>query len=115
MSAATIQDPADPPSARPLSLRKPAHKRLNPRPQRLHSWFNLVPIAEYEAVRPARILFLDTFVTIERKDVAGETRYRVFFEGQREMTSVVEIVSIVRPFFLVHWIRVVVTLLKGKP
>jgi nitrite reductase/ring-hydroxylating ferredoxin subunit len=91
MSAATIQDPADPPNARPLSLRKPAHKRLNPRPQRLHSWFNLVPIAEYEAERPARILFLDTFVTIERKDVAGETRYRVLFEGQREMTSVVEI------------------------
>lgn len=69
---------------------KPAHKRVNPRPQRLHTWFNLMPVAEYEKSRPARILFLDTFVTIESKVVDGDTKYEVFFEGEHLMTAVVE-------------------------
>ncbi len=66
-------------------------KSARPRPQRLHTWFNLIPIAEYEKSRPSRILFLDTFVTVESNVVDGQTRYEVFFEGERPMTAVVEI------------------------
>ncbi len=71
--------------------RKPAHKRVNPRPQRLHSWFNLIPVAEYEKCGNPRILFLDTFVTVESTVTNGETTYEVFFEGEHPMTVVVEI------------------------
>lgn len=71
---------------------KPAHKRANPRPQRLHSWFNLIPIADYERTRPSRILFLDTFVTIESASVVdGHPGYKVYFEGRHPMTVVVAI------------------------
>ena len=69
--------------------RKPAHKRVNPRPQRLHTWFNLIPVAEYEKRgRPERILFLDTFVTITPK--TSDSQYDVLFEGEHPMTAVVE-------------------------
>jgi phenylpropionate dioxygenase-like ring-hydroxylating dioxygenase large terminal subunit len=71
--------------------RKPAHKRVNPRPQRLHTWFNLIPVAEFERKRPTRILFLDTFVTVESKALDGQTHYEVFFQGERPMTVVVSI------------------------
>ncbi|MCH9668395.1 MAG: Rieske 2Fe-2S domain-containing protein [Actinomycetia bacterium] len=64
---------------------------VNPRPQRLHTWFNLIPVAEYEKTRRPRILFLDTFVTVESRVVNGETQYEVFFEGEHPMTVVVEI------------------------
>jgi len=70
---------------------KPAHKRVNPRPQRLHTWFNLIPVAEYQKSRPSRIGFLDTFVTVESKVVDGEPKYDVFFEGEHPMTVVVDI------------------------
>ena len=70
---------------------KPAHQRVNPRPQRLHTWFNLVPVAELEQARPSRVLFLDTFVTVESKVVGGQARYEVLFEGEHPMTVVVEI------------------------
>ncbi|MFZ0831552.1 MAG: hypothetical protein WAM92_00430, partial [Mycobacterium sp.] len=70
--------------------RKPAHKRVNPRPQRLHTWFTLIPVAEYEKRRPSPILFLDTFVTVESKVVGNDTKYEVFFEGEHSMTVVVE-------------------------
>lgn len=62
-------------------------ERASSRPQRLHTWLNLIPLAEYERERPDRILFLDTFVTV---DSARDT-YRVLFEGRQEMTVVVYI------------------------
>ena len=60
------------------------------RPQRLHTWMTLIPIAEYQQDRPREILFLDTFVTIEPTGDA-EVPYRVLFEGATEMTVVVQI------------------------
>lgn len=66
---------------------KPAHKRVNPRPQRLHTWLNLIPVREFEETRPVEVLFLDSFVTIENEGAS----YRVLFEGEREMTVVVEL------------------------
>ena len=91
MRTASFDDPdltSDQPNARES---KPAHKRVNPRPQRLHSWFNLIPIAEYEKCRNPRILFLDTFVTVESTVADGETTYEVLFEGKQPMAVVVEI------------------------
>lgn len=67
------------------------HKRVNPRPQRLHSWFNLIPVAEFEKTRPARIPFCDTFVTVTAKRLDGDTRYEVLFEGTDPMTVAVQI------------------------
>ncbi len=60
------------------------------RPQRLHTWMNLIPVAEYERDRPREILFLDTFVTVEPTGDAVAP-YRVLFEGETEMTVVVRI------------------------
>ena len=60
------------------------------RPQRLHTWMNLIPIAEYERDRPREILFLDTFVTVEPTG-DPEAPYRVLFEGRAEMTVVVQL------------------------
>ena len=59
------------------------------RPQRLHTWFNLIPVREYERCRPREVLFLDTFVTIEPTP-DGTADYRVLFEGEAEMTVVVD-------------------------
>ena len=70
---------------------KPHHKRTNPRPQRLHSWFNLIPVNEFENNKPDKILFLDSFVTIEEQRDGSESAYTVLFEGKHEMTVVVEI------------------------
>ena len=67
----------------------PAHKRVNPRPQRLRTWFNLIPVAELEKTRPKTIPFLDRFVTVEIRSGGGEPRYSVRFEGNHEMTVVV--------------------------
>lgn len=78
-------------SARSQQASPPAHKRLNPRPQRLHAWFNLIPVKELEKTRPDKILFLDSFVTVEERRDGIETRYTVLFEGKHEMTVVVEI------------------------
>jgi nitrite reductase/ring-hydroxylating ferredoxin subunit len=69
----------------------PAHKRVNPRPQRLHTWFNLIPVAEFEKTRPQEILFLDTFVTVEVRDGDSGPKYVVRFEGEREMRVVVAV------------------------
>lgn len=66
--------------------RKPAHKRSNPRPQRLHTWFNLIPVKEFEKDRPDRVLFLDSFVSVEERRDGSETPYTVLFEGEHEMT-----------------------------
>lgn len=66
----------------------PAYKRINPRPQRLHTWFNLIPVAELERTQSEKIPFLDSFVTVDARD-EREARYVVRFEGQREMTVVV--------------------------
>ena len=70
---------------------KPAHKRRNPRPQRLHTWFNLIPVDEAEQQRPDRVLFLDSFVTLERQERGSEVHYVVRFEGLQEMTVVVDV------------------------
>ena len=78
-------------SARSQQASPPAHKRLNPRPQRLHAWFNLIPVKELEKTRPDKILFLDSFVTVEERRDGSETRYAVLFEGKHEMTVVVEV------------------------
>jgi len=75
----------------PSPATKPAHKRVNPRPQRLHTWFNLIPVKEFEDARPERILFLDSFATVQTRVSNGETEYTVLFEGVHEMTVVVEI------------------------
>lgn len=64
---------------------KPAQKRVNPRPQRLHSWFTLIPVQQFERQRPARVPFLDAFTKIER--VADG--YRVLFEGKAEMSVII--------------------------
>ncbi len=74
--------------ARPV---KPAHKRINPRPQRLRSWFNLIPVKELEQRAPEKILFLDSFVTVEERRDGDATSYRVLFEGKHEMSVVVYI------------------------
>ncbi len=64
-----------------------AVEHASSRPQRLHTWFNLIPVDEFERTRPARVLFLDSFVTVSPADGA----YRVLFEGRDEMTAVVHI------------------------
>jgi nitrite reductase/ring-hydroxylating ferredoxin subunit len=74
-----------------LQRQVPAHKRVNPRPQRLHTWFNLIPVAEFEKTRPDEILFLDTFVTVQVQDDRDEPRYVVRFEDKHEMTVVVKV------------------------
>ncbi len=63
-------------------------RRPDARPQRLHTWFNLIPVAEYERERPREVLFLDTFVTVDRIPDT-DAPYRVLFEGDTEMTVVV--------------------------
>lgn len=70
---------------------KPAHKRHNPRPQRLHTWFNLIPVEELRRTRPKRVLFLDTFVTVEERQDGGEAQFVVRFEGEHAMTVVVQL------------------------
>lgn len=75
----------------PSPAAKPAHKRVNPRPQRLHTWFNLMPVKELEETSPERILFLDSYVTLERRVNDAQTEYVVLYEGTHEMTVVVQI------------------------
>jgi phenylpropionate dioxygenase-like ring-hydroxylating dioxygenase large terminal subunit len=75
----------------PTSAAQPAHRRANPRPQRLHTWFNLIPVKEFEDTRPDEVLFLDSFVTIQGRPDDGGPPYTVLFEGKREMTVVVEL------------------------
>lgn len=60
------------------------------RPQRLHTWLNLIPIDEYENTRPEKILFLDTFATVTKQIDNTDIPYKVFFEGNKEMTVVVQ-------------------------
>jgi len=60
----------------------------NPRPQRLHTWLNLIPVAEYEANRPLKILFLDTFVVIQGSD-KPDSPYTILFEGKHRMQYVI--------------------------
>jgi nitrite reductase/ring-hydroxylating ferredoxin subunit len=74
-----------------LQRQVPAHKRVNPRPQRLHTWLNLIPVEEFEKTRPGKILFLDTFVTVQVREDGDEPRYVVRFEGKLEMTVVVQV------------------------
>jgi len=74
-------------SEAPPAETKPAHKRHNPRPQRLHTWFNLIPVAEQRRRGDGEVLFLDTFVTVERG--GSDEAYTVRFEGQHEMVVVV--------------------------
>jgi nitrite reductase/ring-hydroxylating ferredoxin subunit len=75
-------------------------RRANPRPQRLHTWFHLISVKAFEKTRPERVLFLDSFVTILPKDAgnganaangSGGPAYTVMFEGEREMSVVVNI------------------------
>ena len=75
----------------PAPVAKPDHGRINPRPQRLHTWFNLIPVKELEDTRPDEVLFLDSFVTIQRRPDDGGPSYTVLFEGKHEMTVVVQI------------------------
>lgn len=62
----------------------------NARPQRLHSWFNLIPVDQFEKEQPERVLFLDSFVTVK---TAPQYRcgYQVLFEGMMPMSVVVHI------------------------
>jgi nitrite reductase/ring-hydroxylating ferredoxin subunit len=73
-----------------IAATRPVMSHSVVRPQRLHTWFNLIPVDEYERNRPREVLFLDTFVTIE-KTTGENAAYRVLFEGEREMTVVVAI------------------------
>jgi len=59
------------------------------RPQRLHTWLNLIPADEFEATRPEKILFLDTFAVVEKTN-NSEQPYKVLFEGKQEMTVVLK-------------------------
>ncbi|MCG8672956.1 MAG: Rieske 2Fe-2S domain-containing protein [Pseudomonadales bacterium] len=59
------------------------------RPQRLHTWFNLIPVDEYEKNRPKKILFLDSFATVVKQSNSEEVPYKAFFEGDKEMSVVV--------------------------
>ncbi len=54
------------------------------RPQRLHTWMNLIPIDEFEKERPEHILFLDTFATVKKTSNTAKP-YTVLFEGKHEM------------------------------
>jgi len=72
-----------------ISITPETSTRTSARPQRLHTWLNLIPAAEYERDRPKQVLFLDTFVTIEPTGDATRP-YRVRFEGDQEMVVVVE-------------------------
>ncbi|MFT4519681.1 MAG: nitrite reductase/ring-hydroxylating ferredoxin subunit [Halioglobus sp.] len=58
------------------------------RPQRLHTWFHLIPVEEFEKKRPQQILFLDTFATVVRNDADTGNPYTVLFEGVAQMTHV---------------------------
>ncbi|QUR65821.1 Rieske 2Fe-2S domain-containing protein [Mycobacterium spongiae] len=91
MEPAVFDDPRTTAHDSNSAAAKPGCKRVNPRPQRLNTWFTLIPVAEYEKKRPSRIPFLDTFVTVEPIGADGETPYAVFFEGKLPMTAVVEI------------------------
>jgi nitrite reductase/ring-hydroxylating ferredoxin subunit len=63
--------------------------RVSTRPQRLHTWFNLIPVAEFDEARPERVSFLDSWVTIRELE-AGERRdFEVLFEGRQPMCVVV--------------------------
>lgn len=60
------------------------------RPQRLHTWLNLIPVDEYEQKKPSRILFLDSYAIVRKEPYNTEKPYRVFFEGDKEMTVEVQ-------------------------
>ena len=65
----------------------------NQRPQRLYSWFNLIPVKEFEKNLPETILFLDSFVTVTEKPASNgleEKGYTVLWQGKDEMTVVVK-------------------------
>ena len=64
------------------------------RPQRLHTWMNLIPVDEYEKQRPQQILFLDTFATVKKTNNASKP-YIVLFEGKHEMVSIVFLHNII--------------------
>ncbi len=82
---------ADKPDGGTAASREAGSEYINPRPQRLHTWFNLIPVEKYEDTSPHEIIFLDTFVTVDPKsDGTGETSYRVLFEGKQEMCVVVQ-------------------------
>ena len=66
----------------------PTQPATSRRPQRLHTWFTLIPVRQYEADLPRQVLFLDTFVTIEAT-TDELTPYVVRFEGGTEMSVVV--------------------------
>ena len=38
-------------------------QRINPRPQRLHTWLTLIPVREFEDTRPDTVEFLDSPAT----------------------------------------------------
>lgn len=61
------------------------------RPQRLHSWFNLIPVDELEKTRPQRILFMDSFVTVHMSAAGGQESCSIYFEDRELMTHVVHI------------------------
>ncbi len=70
-----------------------SRQRIDARPQRLNTWFNLIPVKKFEDTQPAKVPFLDSFVTIESRkatDGTNENSHSVFFEGQHEMSAVVK-------------------------
>jgi phenylpropionate dioxygenase-like ring-hydroxylating dioxygenase large terminal subunit len=58
------------------------------RPQRLHTWFNLIPVDEFEKKRPQKVLFLDTYVIVTKNIEDPNDPYIVLFEGEKVMTHV---------------------------
>ena len=57
---------------------------MSVRPQRMCTWFTLIPVEEFENDKPEQVLFLDTFVTVKRK---AEDDYEVLFEGKEPMLA----------------------------
>jgi len=81
----------DEPKSSTMASRDTGSEYVNPRPQRLNTWFNLIPVKKVEDTKPREIVFLDSFVTIEPKtDGTDGKSYTVRFEGQREMCVVVK-------------------------
>ncbi len=93
MSGADSSENSDQSSSSIPVLSDVSRQRIDARPQRMNTWFNLIPVKKFEDTQPAKLLFLDSFVTVqstEAKDGSGEKSYSVFFEGQHEMSVVVK-------------------------
>lgn len=71
-------------------INEPPRQYLDARPQRLCTWFNLIPVKKFKGLKTKEVPFLDSFVVIEPKGGADEDAYSVYFEGTQEMSVVVD-------------------------